>query len=151
MVRDQVRDEARKSPASRETADHSFPFLIGVALMDGDLSLKQFENERWLEPSTRAMMRKIEVATDPALNRYLPGAFPAGIEVFLSSGERYQAEVPYAAGHHLGGMTAGDVTSKFDRYAGALSESRGAELKDRVLGLESEPDLGDIMRLLTID
>ncbi|HLG74065.1 MAG TPA: MmgE/PrpD family protein [Chloroflexota bacterium] len=151
MVRDQVRDEARKSPASRETADHSFPFLIGVALMDGDLSLQQFENERWLQPATQAMMRKIEVVTDPALNRYLPGAFPAAIEVVLSSGERYRAEVPFAPGHHRGGLTAQHVTSKFDRYATPLSESRRAELKERFLGLESEQDLRDVMRLLALD
>lgn len=149
MVRHQLDDEQRKYPQSRETADHSFPFLVTVALQDGDLTLKQFENERWLDPAIQALMRRVDVRTDQALNRFVPGAFPASVEVTLKSGERFSAEVPYAPGHHLGGMTAEQVTSKFDRYAADhLDADCRAELKDRILNLESVADVGEVVSLL---
>jgi 2-methylcitrate dehydratase len=149
MVRHQLEDVQRMSPASRETADHSFPFLVGVALLDGELTLRQFEDERWLAPDARDMMGRIKVETDTALNRYIPGTFPAWIKVTLRSGETFEAEVPYAPGHHMGGLTTDHVTSKFDRYASPhLDDSRRSEIKDLVLSLENVADVSGIMRLL---
>jgi 2-methylcitrate dehydratase len=38
------------NPTSRETADHSLPYMVAVALMDGELTPKQFTNERIRDP-----------------------------------------------------------------------------------------------------
>ena len=38
------------APKTRETADHSLPYCTAVALLDGDVTLAQFDPERFTEP-----------------------------------------------------------------------------------------------------
>ena len=49
-------DADRANPTSREAADHSIPFLIAVAALDGELGPAQFANERWNDARVRALM-----------------------------------------------------------------------------------------------
>ena len=47
-----------RRPESRETADHSFYFLVAAALLDGELTPRQFENERWTDPAVIDLMAR---------------------------------------------------------------------------------------------
>ena len=49
------------NPQTRETADHSLPYLAAVALVDGRVTLDSFNEERVLDPALRPMMQKIRV------------------------------------------------------------------------------------------
>ncbi len=51
-------------PKTRETADHSFPYMVAVALMDGDVSVDSFSLERIADPALRPLMRKITIEKD---------------------------------------------------------------------------------------
>src|SRR5207244_12651489 len=37
-------------PETRETADHSLPYITAVALIDGEVTEKQFQPERFTDP-----------------------------------------------------------------------------------------------------
>ena len=76
FVRGQVEDEDRRYPTSRETADHSFYYLAAAALMDGEMTQAQFEGERWMQPTMKALMERMTIRTDASLNKYTPGSFP---------------------------------------------------------------------------
>ena len=67
-LRRQKDDPGRIDPQSREAADHSFNFLAAVALIDGAFGLAQFANERWNDPKVRAVMARLDIACDAALN-----------------------------------------------------------------------------------
>src|SRR5215203_518136 len=62
----------RRYPQSREAADHSFTFLPAVALLDGELTLRQFENSRWKQPLVRRLMQRISLEGAPDLNQRAP-------------------------------------------------------------------------------
>src|SRR5580698_6868532 len=64
IVRRWLADPGRIEPRSREAADHSLHFLIAVALKDGAFGLRQFDNERWNDAKVRALMAKLDIATD---------------------------------------------------------------------------------------
>ena len=40
------------APTTRETADHSLPYCVAVALLDGEVGLGQFTDERIADPAT---------------------------------------------------------------------------------------------------
>ncbi len=48
-------DPERRHPMSREAADHSFPFIVAVALLDGRFGAEQFESERWRDETVTAL------------------------------------------------------------------------------------------------
>lgn len=52
-------------PTNRETADHSMPYLMAVALVDGTITPASFTDERISDPALRPLMQKISVATGP--------------------------------------------------------------------------------------
>jgi 2-methylcitrate dehydratase len=149
MVRSHVENPQRRHPSTRETADHSIHFLVAVALLDGELTPRQFEHERWLDPEVLAMMDRIRVEVDPSLSSS-SDTFPCGITVTLRSGESASADVPYHPGHyHDGGMNAATVGAKFDSYAGArLGEATRTQVKDFILSLDAASSIRPLMALL---
>ena len=149
MVRSHVDSPGRRHPATRETADHSIHFLVAVALLDGQLTPRQFDGERWHDPEVLATMDRIEVTVDPSLPNNLD-TFPCGIRLTLRSGETAEAEVFYHPGHfHDGGMNAATVGAKFDVYAAKqLDEGRRGRVKDFILALDTQPNVRPLMDLL---
>lgn len=149
MVRSHVDNPKRRYPASRETADHSIHFLVAVALIDGQLTPRQFEHERWLDAEVLAMMDRIQVTVDPSLSS-TSDTFPCGITLTLRSGERAAAEVIYHPGHHHdGGMNASSVGAKFDVYAARqLDEPRRSRVRQFILDLENQSNVRPLMGLL---
>jgi 2-methylcitrate dehydratase len=60
-------DPPKWDPRNRETADHSMPYVIAVALIDGDVYLDSFTPKRIQDPVVRRLMEKITVGPDPNL------------------------------------------------------------------------------------
>src|SRR5215475_12548962 len=125
FVRGQVEDEDRRYPTSRETADHSFYYLAAAALMDGEMTQAQFEDERWTQPAIKSLMERMTIRTDASLNKYTPGSFPCVLEMTTASGENRIVEVFYPKGHPKNRMSSAEVEDKFRGCArGALSEAQ---------------------------
>ncbi len=53
------------NPDSRETADHSIPYVVAAALMDGTVTPRQFDDDHLRNPELRALLQKIEVVANP--------------------------------------------------------------------------------------
>ena len=54
-------------PQTRETADHSLPYITARAMFDGDITNESFTPEKFRDPRILAFMQKIKVSEDPAL------------------------------------------------------------------------------------
>ena len=83
------------NPDSRETADHSVPFLVAATLIDGTVSLMTFNDAHLWNPELRALMQKIEVVENPEFTQSferLPQEQSARVTVLMSSGERLVGE-----------------------------------------------------------
>jgi 2-methylcitrate dehydratase len=83
------------NPDSKETADHSIPYLVAAVLMDGRLTLRAFRDDRLWNPALRTLMPKIKVTEDADFTRAHAGSPQqnrARITVVLQSGERLTAE-----------------------------------------------------------
>src|SRR5258707_8310544 len=94
VVKRHQEDPGRIHPQSREAADHSFPFLVAVTLIDGALGSAQFENERWHDPKVKALMSRIVMSRDANWNTRAPGGYPCAIRARDVDGEDYLVEIP---------------------------------------------------------
>jgi 2-methylcitrate dehydratase len=138
-------------PQSRETADHSLPYCVAVALVDGRVGLEQFEPERFHDPALLTLMRKIEIKRDEALDRDYPEGIPNQVEITLASGRVLTKRVTYPRGGPRNPFSDGEVEEKFKSLAsGRLSSTRIKRLLGRLWGLESMKDLGEIGLLMKI-
>jgi 2-methylcitrate dehydratase len=106
-------------PKTRETADHSLPYMIARAMFDGDITPESFSEKQFRDPAILAFMQKIKVAEDPALTARAGGAVPTRVTATLADGKRITREVDHAPGFAARPMTRADVERKFRGNVGA--------------------------------
>src|SRR6202047_1542409 len=63
---DILSDPSKYDPRSKETADHSLPFVIAAAIADRQVTPVQFEMKKIMDPTIRAQLKKVEGVADPA-------------------------------------------------------------------------------------
>jgi 2-methylcitrate dehydratase len=142
-IRKQIGDPGRTDPKSKEAADHSFPFLAAVALIDGELGAGQFEHERWNDPTVRALMGRLRISTDAAYAREREISYPCRLEVTETDGQRHTVEVERAPGYARFGIDAGMVVQKFRTTTAPFLDRPDQErLIEAVLDIDRAPDLG---------
>jgi len=106
-------EPAKWDPRTRETADHSLPYMLAVALRDGRITPASFEPQRYLDPSLRPLMNRIRVAESPEFTRRFPQELGSQIDVVTRSGQRFTTRAEYPKGHARNPMTDDDVETKF--------------------------------------
>lgn len=144
-------DASRWAPATRETADHSLPYCIAIALLDGKVTRESFAEVRLRDPAVAELMRKVKVAEDPALSAQYPAGAPGRVTIRMSPGEAHVAEIRYPKGHEKSPMTDGEIEGKFrELCAGRLETGRCDKTLEALWQLESADDAGKITALLAV-
>ena len=143
-----IADPEKWRPKTRETADHSLPYCVAVALQDGEVGLAQFSERRIADPTLLDMVSRVEVRPDAGLDARYPASTPNRITVTTRDGQEAFREVEFPKGHSGNPMTDDEVESKFRRLAdGELAPDRQAEMLRRLWALEVEADLPSLLAL----
>ncbi|WP_042883289.1 MmgE/PrpD family protein [Cupriavidus necator] len=82
-------DPTRWAPTNRETADHSLPYTIAVALLNGRLTSADYERERLGDPQTRRLMERIRVGCSAELTDAFPAHSRSRVTIRLKDGSTY--------------------------------------------------------------
>ena len=128
-VRNAAGEPEKWDPSTRETADHSLPYVVAVALTDGAVTPASFDEKRIGDPLLRPLMRKIEVGEDPEATRDYPAQQQARMEIALRSGRRLTRSADYPKGHSRNPLSDGELEQKFlGLTAGVLPRARQAAL-----------------------
>ena len=135
--------------ASRETLDHSIPYIVAVALQDGGWHHEHsYTPERAGRPDTVALWQKIITVEDPEWTRRyhdpepMKRAFGGRLEAELADGSRVVEEIAVADAHPAGArpFARADYVAKFRTLAqGVLDEAEVERFLDVAQRL---PELG---------
>jgi 2-methylcitrate dehydratase len=143
-------EPAKWDPRTRETADHSLPYMLAVALRDGRITPASFEPARYLDPGLRPLMNRIRVTAHAAFTERFPHELMSEIEVVTRSGQRLTERSRYPKGHARNPLTDTEVEGKFRDLA---ADVVGAAAADAALGalwrLEDAAHVAPVMELLT--
>lgn len=142
-------DASRWAPETRETADHSLPYCIAIALLDGKVTHDAFSPARLADPAVAAIMRKVKVTEDAALTAQYPEGAPGRIVIEMKTGERHVAEVRYPRGHEKNPMSDAEIDAKFRELAGhRLGKSACDRALDALWRLDEASAVADVTALL---
>jgi 2-methylcitrate dehydratase len=137
-----------KVVTTKEQADHNLPYLLAVAMLDGDVMPAQFEPDRIARADVQQLLKKVSLRPDHEYTELYPAKMPAKITVRLQDGAVIEHEVQDFPGMPSDPFTWEDSVEKFDRLvAGRADESVSREIKDAVRSLESI-QVKDLMQLL---
>jgi 2-methylcitrate dehydratase len=133
---------------TKEQADHSLPYLLAVALLDGDVMPAQFQPDRIVRPDVQGLLKKVSVRPNQEFTQEYPKKMPAKITVRLSDGKIIEHEVQDFPGLASNPFTWEDEVEKFDRLvAGRADAALSSEIKLAVSSLENI-QVRDLMKLL---
>lgn len=117
-------DAEKWDPRTRETADHSLPYVVCAALQDGDVTRHTFDLDRVRRPDTLALLARTTVEPEDALTAAYPTAVPNRVTVGTTEGATLEREVAYPRGHARNPMTDDEVAEK---YRANVAERWGAD------------------------
>jgi len=148
-----AKDPEKWDPKTRETADHSLQYVVVAALLDGEVTTRTFEPERFRDRRTLDILKqRVTVREDPELSAGYPEGIPNRITVTTSGGGREGREVRYPRGHARNPMTDEEVVAKYRaNVQGRLDVDRAASLEGFVWNLEREGSLQELVRQLAED
>lgn len=150
-IRRHLGDAARADPRSKETADHSIPFLIAAAIIDGKMGLKQFEDERWMKPDVRRLMAGMEITFEKDIGLRAPGSYPCRLEAVDKAGNKHVAEVLFPPGLSRGGLDEKDVVDKFHRSTeDFIGKAERDRLIETVMDLPKAPSVEALSKALAV-
>jgi len=121
------------SPQTRDTADHSLPYITARAMFDGDVTKATFEPKMFHDPLVLDFMKKITVSEDPNLTARQGASAPTRVTAVLTDGQRVEREVDHAPGFAKNPMTRADVEMKFRGNVGKLWSREQTDLVLREL------------------
>ncbi len=136
------------APHTRETADHSMPYLVAAALLDGEITDRQFTPERIARKDIRRLMARTEVKEQPDLTAAYPQGIPTILEVCEPGGRVHSARMDFPPGHRRNPLTDAQVDEKFVRLASPVLGDRTGQALSALRALETWTDLGRLLPLL---
>ena len=147
-----VKDPEKWDPKTRETADHSLPYIVAAALLDGRVWLETFEEKRILDPEIRRVISKMRIEIDPDHDREYPRGIPNTIRVTLKDGRSIEERVTYPKGHFLNPVSDEELESKFHALGERLvSRDKREEALKALWSFEQIEDLTYLMKLFTVE
>src|SRR5689334_11607780 len=112
---DIIGSEAEKwKPKTRETADHSLPYITAIALIDGEVTDKQFEPQRFKDPAVWKFLENVKVERNAELSGLYPDAVANIVHVELGDGRRLTKRVDYPLGNAKNPLKDSQVEEKFN-------------------------------------
>jgi 2-methylcitrate dehydratase len=144
--------EAEKwDPHTRETADHSLPYVIARAVADGQISPGSFTQDKVRDPGLRALMKKVSIREIPEFTRMYPQAQPCRLEVSTRAGKRSGRSLEYPKGHPKNPLSDAELEDKFRTLAREVLTPEGCQRALDVLWrLEDADDIGDVLELFRV-
>ncbi len=137
-------------PMTRETADHSYPYLVGAALVDGEITAKTFTRERYRDPAILAVVQKIRLAGDKAYNND-PWTYDCRIEATLKSGAVISVHQTNPKGHPANPMSDAEIEEKFLKQVDTiLPKTQSRALLDQLWELEKLDDIQKLFALMLV-
>lgn len=138
-------------PKTRETADHSLPYLLAVGLTDGRINAASFSDERIHDPAVRSLMQRIRVSENKEFTSEFPAKLVTRIEVTTRSGQKLVETASYPKGHAKNPLNDADLESKFAGLTqDMLPPPRRDALMSALWDIDQAQDIGNIIDLTRV-
>jgi len=145
---DILSDPSKYDPHTRETADHSLPFVIAAAIAERQVTPLQFTMEKITDPTIRAQLNKIVVVADPEIEKVFPALQRVVATIQTSDGREFSKQLDYSKGDPRNPLTDKEVEEKFEALAGpVMTQATRREAIDAIWALDKQSSVSELMKL----
>ncbi|TET09278.1 MAG: MmgE/PrpD family protein [Candidatus Atribacteria bacterium] len=148
---DILSDPSKYKPTTKETADHSLPYCIAVAVAKGNVLPSDFEEDALRDPLVRSLLDKIKVVANPEIDNLFPKIKRAIVTIKTSKG-KYKKQEDFSKGQPERPLSEEELISKFKANSKIrVSSSRVENIIKATQELENISKTADYMKLLVSD
>jgi 2-methylcitrate dehydratase len=148
---DILADPSKYDPRSKETADHSLPYVIAAAVADRQVTPLQFTDEKIMDPTIRAQLNKIKVIADPEIEAVFPGLQRVRVVVTTADGRQLEKQLDYPKGDPRNPLTDDEIAGKFAALAeGLATDEDVARMQESIRRTEEYEDVRALMNDLVV-
>jgi 2-methylcitrate dehydratase len=149
---DILADPSKYDPRTKETADHSLPYVIAAAVADRQVTPLQFTPGKIMDEKIRAQLHKVEVVADPEIEAVFPRLQRVVVTIRTTDGRELTKALDYPKGDPRNPLTDREIEEKFDALASPVLSAPAREgVKDAVWRLEELGSVRELMDLCTSD
>ncbi|WP_290808222.1 MmgE/PrpD family protein [Herbiconiux sp.] len=135
-------DPLKWDPRTRETADHSMPYLFTRAMLDGTITEATYEPESYLDPVLRPLMQRIGVHLDDESEKAFPEHIRLAVSARTRTGETHHVLIVDPPGHWRNPLTGDQLREKFlGLVTPVLGEAEAGALAAFWLSVEEHDEL----------
>jgi 2-methylcitrate dehydratase len=133
---------------TKEQADHSLPYMVAVAILDGQVMPEQYQPGRIQQNDVQTLLRKVRVQSSQDYSQRFPDEMPCRIILTLRQGQRLVKERKDYEGFHTRPMRWETVVEKFERLSTPYADhSQRQQIIEAIANLEAI-QVADLARLL---
>lgn len=138
------------TPTSRETADHSLPYIVAAAVLDGRVHTDSFTHSRVLETGRQRFLKEtVRVESSSELTLGASDGFPSRVEIETEDGRTVIGEPAPPPGHSRHPFSDAHCEEKLHENADSLlGATEASELARMVWQVESLPQVRQLCRQL---
>ncbi len=126
-------DKHKYKPESRETADHSLPYCIAAAIVDGKVTTQSFSDEKLKDKRIWEVINKIKGEASKEFEKMFPEKQPSRVVIKTKDGQEFSKYLEYPKGDPHEPMTVDELENKFNALSSAfLTPKKQKEIKDLV-------------------
>ena len=149
---DILADPSKYDPRTKETADHSLPYVIACAIAERQVTPLQFTDAKIMDPTIRAQLNKVVAVADAEIEALFPKLQRVIVTVHTTDGREFTKQIDFPKGDPRNPLTDAEIEEKFDALAEpVLSDDRRKQVKEAVWTMERHEAISDLMHLLRAD
>lgn len=146
---DILSDPSKYQPTTKETADHSLPYVVAAAIADGQVLPASFTDEKLRDPRIWALLPKIKVVADPEIDALFPKVKRARVTITTTAGAAHTATADVAKGDPADPLSDDELVAKFRaNAAGVLDDDRLHQIVAATWAFDEIAGVAEYMRLL---
>jgi 2-methylcitrate dehydratase len=147
---DILSDPSKYQPDTKETADHSLPYVVAAAAAEGHVLPESFDDEKLFDPMIRELLPKIKVVANEEIDDLFPQVKRARVTIKLDDGQSFQHQTDIAKGDPADPMSDADLEAKFLANGRKIfAADRLDEIIKATRSLEEYTEIGSFLGLLT--
>ncbi|HXE12584.1 MAG TPA: MmgE/PrpD family protein [Bryobacteraceae bacterium] len=136
------------SVTTKEQADHSLPYVIAVAILDGDVMPVQYVPQRIRRNDVQSLLRRVSISPNAAYSQRFPEEMPCRLRITLRDGRILTKENRDYPGSISQPMSWEAVSKKFHGLAARYcADAERNRIVNAIADLENLR-IRDLMRLL---
>jgi 2-methylcitrate dehydratase len=149
---DILADPSKYDPRSKETADHSLPYVIAAAVAERQVTPLQFTDEKIMDPTIRAQLNKVKVIADPEIEAVFPELQRVRVVIRTTNGREVEKQLDYPKGDPRNPLTNEEISGKFKALAeGIATEADVERMQAAINQTESFDNVRVLMGELTVE